>query len=76
VSVESVITVETLQSLQETQTKTEAAIALGVEAAKKQPKARAARIEEVRARIEAGTYRPDNLAIAQKMLEIDIEERN
>ncbi len=37
-SVESVTTVETLHSLQEAQTKTEAAIALGVQAAKKQPK--------------------------------------
>ena len=75
-SVESVITVETLHILQEAQTKTEAAIVLGVQAAKKQPKARVARIEEVRARIEAGSYRRDNLAIAQKMLEIESEERN
>jgi anti-sigma28 factor (negative regulator of flagellin synthesis) len=82
--IESVATVEILQEAQElqikqhsdAQTQMETAIALGVQAMKNQVKARAARIEEVRASIEAGTYQQDSLAIAQKMLEIEPEERN
>ena len=51
--------------------KMELAIALGVQAVKMQESVRAARMKEVRARLEAGTYRKDGMAIAQKMLEIE-----
>ena len=81
--VESVTTVETLPGSQsevqgvqikhepDAQVKMELAIALGVQAVKKQMRARAACMKEVRARFDAGTYRQDSMAIAQKMLEIE-----
>ncbi len=81
--VESVTTVEILSSSQsevkefqikqqpDAQVKMELAIALGVQVVKKQARARAARVKEVRARFDAGTYRQDSMAIAQKMLEIE-----
>ena len=81
--VEGVTTVEILPGLQsevqefqiqqqpDGQVKMELAIALGVEAAKKQTRGRAARVKEIRARFDAGTYRQDSMAIAQKMLEIE-----
>lgn len=81
--VESVTTVETLPGSQsevqefqikqqpDAQVKMELAIALGVQAVKKQARVRAARVKEVRARFDAGTYRQDSVAIAQKMLEIE-----
>ena len=53
------------------QVKMELAIALGVQAVKKQTRVRTARMKEVRARFDAGTYRQDSMAIAQKMLEIE-----
>ena len=82
-TVESVTIVETLPGVQsevqefqikqqpDEQVKMELAIALGVQAVKKQARVRAARVKEVRARFEAGTYRQDSMAIAQKMLEIE-----
>ena len=81
--VESVTTVEILSAPQsevqefqiqqqpDEQVKMELAIALGVQVVKKQARARAARVKEVRARFDAGTYRQDSMAIAQKMLEIE-----
>jgi anti-sigma28 factor (negative regulator of flagellin synthesis) len=53
------------------QVKMELAIALGVQAVKTQGSVRAARMKEVHARFEAGTYRMDGMAIAQKLLEIE-----
>lgn len=82
-TVESVTTIETLPGAQsevqefqikqqpDAQVKMELAIALGVEAVKKQARVRAARMKEVRARFDSGTYRQDSMAIAQKMLEIE-----
>ncbi|MGH2497035.1 MAG: flagellar biosynthesis anti-sigma factor FlgM [Ktedonobacteraceae bacterium] len=81
-SVESVTTVETrpgVQTTREFQTKPcsdaqagmEAAVALGVQAVKKQPKVRVTRVQEARARLAARTYRQDSRAIAQKMLEME-----
>jgi anti-sigma28 factor (negative regulator of flagellin synthesis) len=81
VIVEGVTTVEVLPGVQsevqelhikqqpDVQVKMELAIALGVQAVKK--RARAGRMEEVRMRFDAGTYRQDSMAIAQKMLEIE-----
>ena len=81
-TIESVTAVETLPGSQskvqefqkkqqpDARVKIELAIALGVQAVKKQGRARAARMKEVRARFDAGTYRQDSIAIAQKMLEI------
>jgi len=83
VTIESVTAVETLPGSQskvqefqikqqpDAQVKMELAIALGVQVVKKQARARAARMNEVRARFDAGTYRQDSMAIAQKMLEIE-----
>ena len=82
-TVESVTTVETLPGSQsevqefrikqqpDTQVKMELPIALGVQVVKKRARARATRVNEVRARFDAGTYRQDSMAIAQKMLEIE-----
>ena len=82
-TIESVTAVETLPGSQskvqefqikqqpDAQVKMELAIALGVQVVKKQARARAARMNEVRARFDAGTYRQDSMAIAQKMLEIE-----
>ena len=82
-SVESATTVETLPGVQvevqeyaiqpcfDAQAEMEMAIALGVQAVKKSAKERAARIEEVRAHLAAGTYSQDSMAIAQKMLETE-----
>src|SRR5712691_8356275 len=41
-----------------------------VHIAKSQPELRTARVDELRAQIEAGTYRIDSEAIAQKMLNV------
>ncbi len=60
-----------IQQQPDAQVKMELAIALGVQAVKTQGSVRAARMKEVRARFEAGTYRKDGMAIAQKMLEIE-----
>lgn len=80
---ESVTTVEILPGSQsevqefqikqqpDAQERMELAIALGVQAVKKQTRGRTARMKEVRARFDAGTYRQDSAAIAQKMLEIE-----
>ena len=73
--VESVTTVETHPGVQtkpcpDAQADMEAA-ALGVQAVKKLANVRATRIQEVRARLAAGTYRQDSHAIAQKMLEME-----
>jgi len=53
------------------QVKMELDIALGVQAVKTRGSVRAARMKEVRARLEAGIYLKDGMAIAQKMLEIE-----
>lgn len=45
-----------------------------LQAAKSQPEIRAARVEALQASIEAGTYRLDSSAIAQKILKITPEE--
>jgi hypothetical protein len=83
VSVKSVTTVETLLGAQsevqefqikrrpDEQVKMELAIALGVQAVKKGAGGRAARVKEVRARFDAGTYQQDSVAMARKMLEIE-----
>ncbi len=60
-----------LKQQPDAQVKMELAIALGVQAVKTQGSVRAARMKEVRARLEAGTYRKDGMAIAQKLLEIE-----
>ena len=82
-SVESVTTVETLLDAQgevreyqiksclEAQAEMKMAVALGVQAVKKSAKARSARLKEVQARLAAGTYSQDSMAIAQKMLDIE-----
>jgi Anti-sigma-28 factor, FlgM len=46
-------------------------IALGVQAVKKLPEGRPALVEELRARVKAGTYQSDSAAIAMKLLGID-----
>jgi len=51
----------------------QSSIALGMQAVMKQPEVRTARIEELRARIEARAYQRDSMAIAHKLLEIEME---
>lgn len=48
-------------------------IALGARAVKHLPETRRALIEDLRARIQAGTYQPDSAVIARKMLGIEEE---
>ena len=52
----------------------QSSIALGMQAVMKQAEVRVARIEELRARIEARAYQRDSMAIAQKLLEIETED--
>lgn len=46
-------------------------IALGARAVKNVPEVRDALVDDLRARIQAGTYQPDSAAIARKMLGIE-----
>lgn len=47
----------------------QAAVVRGLQAAQRWSESRAARIEELRAQIEAGTYKVDSMTLAERMLE-------